>query len=355
MRHHGAVADHLDVERSYERAVDALLGDLLQHVLVDTHRDVEQALARLVEADAGRCGFVVLQDTPPPGQSPAVKPPPGVRTLRDVVHAKGPHIASLTALLGDALIAESFDGARQLAGAMAVPVATLGGEVFRGPAVIEGGARRDAHGILEMRGDIERRRDELTQIAADAHRLANEMFGLDLAIANAENDLADRVDEQHAQEKLIVGFEGQVARYDDELARLTRRLQVVETERRRAGEEEQTAERRREEAAAAIVEYEAQQRGAEGKLGDVMAHLSARREEAEAAMRLVTEARTEQATFSERVAGLETEVGRLEEGARELESRIAAREAEMQRAEVRRIELRASITDTERTPGSRRP
>ncbi len=35
VRRHGAVADHLTVERSFERAVDALLGDTLQHVVVD--------------------------------------------------------------------------------------------------------------------------------------------------------------------------------------------------------------------------------------------------------------------------------------------------------------------------------
>ena len=118
-----------------------------------------------------------------------------------------------------------------------MPVATLAGEVFRGPAVIEGGARRDAHGILEMRGDIERRRDELKQAAADVHHLSNEMLGLDLVIGQAEHALAERVDELHAQEKLIVAGEGQMARHEDDLARLTRRLHVVETERRQAGEE----------------------------------------------------------------------------------------------------------------------
>jgi chromosome segregation protein len=77
-----------------------------------------------------------------------------------------------------------------------------------------------------------------------------------------------------------------------------------------------------------------------------MAHLTARREEAEAATRLVTEARTEQATLSERVAGLQTEIVRLEEGADELEARIAVRQEEMQRAEARRLELRQTITET---------
>ena len=33
----GSVADYLEVEPKYERAVEACLGDLLQHVIVPTH------------------------------------------------------------------------------------------------------------------------------------------------------------------------------------------------------------------------------------------------------------------------------------------------------------------------------
>ena len=55
---HGAVADHLTVERSFERAVDALLGDRLQYVIVDHAAAVSAALALAEERNAGRCGFV---------------------------------------------------------------------------------------------------------------------------------------------------------------------------------------------------------------------------------------------------------------------------------------------------------
>ena len=64
-------------------------------------------------------------------------------------------------------------------------------------------------------------------------------------------------------------------------------------------------------------------------------------------MRLVTEARTEQAALIERSAALDTEVARLEDGARELEERITGRRADIARTEVRREELRTSIRETE--------
>ncbi len=45
----GAVADYLEVDRRYERAVEALLGDLLQHVVVPTHEHAAAGVQLLRE------------------------------------------------------------------------------------------------------------------------------------------------------------------------------------------------------------------------------------------------------------------------------------------------------------------
>ena len=55
----GAVADFIDVEPRYERAVEACLGDLLQHILVERLEHVSAGLKLIRQEDAGRCGFVV--------------------------------------------------------------------------------------------------------------------------------------------------------------------------------------------------------------------------------------------------------------------------------------------------------
>ena len=59
----GALADVIEVEPRYERAVEACLGDLLQHVLVRRHEHAAAGLALVREKDAGRCGFVVVGAT----------------------------------------------------------------------------------------------------------------------------------------------------------------------------------------------------------------------------------------------------------------------------------------------------
>jgi chromosome segregation protein len=345
VRHHGAVADHLDVERSYERAVDALLGDLLQHVVVDTHGDVDAGLARLAEADAGRCGFLVVEDANALPPAAPVIVPGGARALRDVARAKGPFGAAIDRLLGHALIVESIEHARSLARVVTAPIATRTGEVFRGAGLIEGGARRDVHGILEMRGDIDSLREEVRGLESEVTRLSTEVAAIDAAVATTETERIASLEERHDREKRNVGLEAQAARSADDVQRLTRRLDVVGTERRRADEEEQTAERRREEAVTTIAAYETQQRGAEARFDDVMGRLQAAREAAEAVLRLVTDARTEHATLGERTSGLEAEVARLEGACHELDERLNGRRADVQRTEVRREELRGSVRE----------
>ena len=114
VRRRGAVADHLVVERSFERAVDALLGELLQHVLVDRAGGRRTRRSTLLAGtNAGRCGFLVLAEAH--GAAPAVsaaRRSAGARALASVVRATGPHAKAVLRVLPGALIVDSFDAAR---------------------------------------------------------------------------------------------------------------------------------------------------------------------------------------------------------------------------------------------------
>jgi chromosome segregation protein len=264
------------------------------------------------------------------------------------VRAVGPHAAVGSSLLGRALVVESVADARAIAATASVPVVTRQGEVFRGLGLVEGGSRRDARGILETRAEVEALGERVKAGSGEVAGMTATLADLDAAIAAGAVALAAMGTEQHEHEKRLVALEAQATRAGDDRVRVTRRLEVVATERARAEEERTAAAARGDEAAAAIETHEAQQRDAQGSLDQVFARLQAARGEAEARLRLVTESRTEQAALVERVAALDTEVARLDDAARELEARIAARTAEIQRTETRRTDLSASLVETER-------
>jgi chromosome segregation protein len=90
--HLGAVADYLEVSPGYERAIEACLGEVLQHVVVRTHEQALAGLELIRRQSAGHCGFLVLEQGQE-GRSALERPRAGVKglvELFEVVTVNGP-------------------------------------------------------------------------------------------------------------------------------------------------------------------------------------------------------------------------------------------------------------------------
>jgi chromosome segregation protein len=345
VEHAGPLADHLDVERGYERAAEACLGDLLQHVLVRTHADAAAGLR--VAANAGRCGFVITEEDASVS-APVSQPPDGMTPLSTVVRVLGPYEAAVRAAIGAAWIADDFDAAAVAARTTPFPVVTRAGEVFRGALVVSGGARAQARGILATKNEIKDLRDRVASERAELARDTASVEAATIRIAAAEAAIAALVDEQHRQEKAIVEFELRLAQAGDEAVRVGRRQEQVGLERRRAAEEREALEAREAEARESIRRLESEQKAADERFTAAQRRLFAAREAMEARARVVAERTAESAALAERASALIAEVRRIEEASAELELRCAARQEELARNVGRRAELEAAVSDAGR-------
>ena len=344
----GAVADYLDVDSRYERAVEACLGDLLQHVIVERHDQAAAGLSLVREQDAGRCGFVVI-DPGSNGYHPQqLMRAPGITPVADVLRVVGPHATTIHKVLPEAYVAESFDHAVSFSRQTAAVVATLDGDVFRGPHLVTGGAKVESRGILATRREIKELQDRLGADREALRRLSAEAESLDLAIAQATTAIAALTSEQHRLEKEIVAFDAQLVRSNEDVARLGRKGEVIAMERRRAEEERAALEARRAEAEASIGRLDQEQQHAEARLAAAQRQLADGRETVASLNVRAAEARATHAGLLERVAALATEVLRLEEAARELELRIESRQAEREQTRTTREQLLAAIEEGER-------
>jgi chromosome segregation protein len=343
----GAVADYLDVDSRYERAVEACLGDLLQHVIVERHDQAAAGLSLVREQDAGRCGFVVIDPGSNgfhPNQSLQA---PGITPVSEVLRVVGPHATTIHKVIPEAYVAESFDHAVTFSRQTSAVIATLEGDVFRGPHLVAGGAKVESRGILATRREIKELRDRIDADREALERLANEAAGLELTIAQATSAIAALTAEQHRLEKDVVGHNAQVARSGEDVARLMRKGEVIALERRRAEEERAALEARRVEAEAAIGRLDDEQRQAEVRLGDAQRRLSEGRDAVAALSAHAAEARALHAGLVERAAALAGEVQRLEEAARELETRIDSRGRELENTRTTREQLLVAIEEGE--------
>jgi chromosome segregation protein len=354
----GAIADFIEVEPKYERAVEACMGDLLQHVLVERLEHVSAGLKLIRQEDAGRCGFVVGRpdgptEGPHEGSSPGfltkvphegsargfftrvlhggstgvphggpTEVPAGTVALSSVVRVGGPFPQAVQAVMGGALIAESFETAARIAPTVPYPVATLDGDVFRGRHVVTGGEKTESRGILATKREIKELREKIAASRAALEQLINDTAGFEQAIAHATAAIAGLSAEFHRQEKAIVGVEGQSERAAADEFRIRQHNELVATEISRVREEIAGLDARQLEATESIARLGEQKITADLALAETQRLLAAARDTAETLSRKAGEARAAHAGLVERSAGALAEVSRMEEAAAELERRV---------------------------------
>ena len=288
----GALADFIEVEPRYERAVEACLGDLLQHILVERLEHVSAGLQLIRQENAGRCGFIVGN---PDGSATvhhdgsttvhhagstevhhggSTEVPAGFMSLSSVVRVGGPFPAAIQAVMGGALIAESFDAAARIAPTVSFPIATIDGDVFRGRHVVTGGEKAESRGILATKREIKELREKIAESTAALDQLIADTAGFEQTIAHATAAIAGLSSEVHRQEKEIVGVEGQARRAADDEARVQQRSDLVATEISRVTEEIAALDARQAEARESIARLNEQKVTSEQRLNE--AQLAAR-------------------------------------------------------------------------------
>ena len=342
--HHGSVADYLETDRVYERAVEAALGDLLQAVLVPSLDVSRTALEFVRRRGLGRSSFIVVEGGSSAPQD-AEPWPDGLRPLSAVIRATGPHADVVRELTAGAWVAESGEVAAAAARHVNGFVATLGGDVFRGGRIVTGGARAEARGILATKREIKELRDQLTTEQAELERVVAEASLYESRISAAEEAVSVVAGALHEQEKGAIGDDLQQSRALDELDRVSRKLELIANERRKAEEERQALDARERDARASIDTLESERQAVDSWLVEVQRRVLEAREAAADQARRLAEAKARHAALEERAAALGTDVGRLETALADLDERIAGRRADLDRAHQLRERLDHAVGD----------
>ncbi len=348
----GSVADYLDVEPKYERAVEACLGDLLQHVIVSSHQQAQAGIDLIRQENVGRCGFVVLEgaDQTVSGFSRTVSGaselPDGLIPLHSVLRISGPHAGAIDAAMPDGFIADDLGAALNAASVTSSCIATLAGDIVRGRMLVSGGGKDEGRAILGIKREIKELRDRIAGEEAERDQSVSDVAALETRIAQASNALSAVTADLHREEKAIIGLDLQLQRSADDLQKVQKKFELLEIERRGADEQRQGLEARQREARESIARLEQEQRAADEKLSQAQHRLGDARESLQALARRAAEAKASYATLVERSSALDAEVVRLEESNRDLEARVGAAETSGADLERKSASLKRLIDET---------
>jgi len=349
----GLVADVVSAPPEYEGAIEAVLGERLQYVIVESHSQGVEAIDFLKSAAEGRASLIPLARLRPAERSPAeaLRDSPGfVAACLDVVRFEPAYEQVARFLLGDAVIVKDLPSAIDLwqSTSHAGTLVTLDGEVLDPYGVVTGGPLEgEGHGALQRRREVQELEDTVRQfeaefaLAQERHRnLQMRVLQLEVALKNLDRDGRDK-------DLAVLEQEKDLARVGEELERLAARVGQLEAER--AALEEGLAglsneeEEHRVEAATA----EAEQSRAEERAREASAEADAVRAQTDAVTAQLMNLKVKVAADTERRESMAAALRRIEEARREVEERRGRIFAALSEANARAAELRGRIEGTE--------
>src|SRR5438094_2097189 len=206
----GTVADLLEVPAGMERAIEAVLGERLQWVVVERFEHARAAVEYLRAHSLGAATFLPLEHLPPPP-----RPQPDANGVRWVARTVAASSLSLVHhLLGQVAIVEHLDQAEALwrrNGVVATYV-TPAGEVLGPTGRLHGGGQAPAaegeHSLLARKRRVRELDDEVGRVSTGADatqgqvaRLGTEVSAVREQVAGIERTLHAREAERLAGEK----------------------------------------------------------------------------------------------------------------------------------------------------------
>ncbi len=228
LRLKGLLADAIETNRGFEKAVEAALGDKLQYILVESHNAGMEAVEYLKRTGAGRASFAPVNETrqiSAPVTVPAGVGFDGAKELITEVRVSGEFRSVVNSLLGDVLVAEDLSGAIDLwrqcfACGLYKTVVTPDGDAVAANGVITGGWGA-GEGLLQKKSEIKNIRAVAASLETKMLSAETELNSSRRALTAAKSLLEEKKEKLHAVEIDRLNVEAGVKTLEDEVLRLT--------------------------------------------------------------------------------------------------------------------------------------
>ena len=199
----GLVAEMIQVEPKYEQAIEAVLADKLQYIIVERQQDGKDAIDYLKVRAKGRSSFIPLKDLNGNGLNSSHK---GFPLLRDLVSASDPYKPLINHLLGNAVLVDNLDQAMSLwaGNGKNECLVTLEGDVVDSTGVISGGKlAHHSHGLLARKREIKELKQRVIECRENVVTLTAKLKEIEDEFENQKTSLNDLEEEKwDSQEKI---------------------------------------------------------------------------------------------------------------------------------------------------------
>jgi chromosome segregation protein len=348
---HGLVADMIETDPQYEIAIEAVLGERLQYVVVDSQTDSLKAIDYLKTKSGGRSTFV-------PKKPREIKSEPFIKNGHSGVIGSALNIVRYHEnygdvaqyLLSDVVVVDTMDTALYLwqKNGMHKTIVTLSGEIVDPWGAVTGGAvEAVGTGMLTKRREIKDLEHEVAELTVTSAKLKAELSSVDASIetdGKIEADLSRLIHSMEIdfvnREKDRLGIRDEISRYDDRIKALT-----AETAERSALRLDLTADI--DTASDILRNLETGHSNAQASVESLQAELALQKEALESARSAITDVRMSIAALQEKQASASRSLAAFRQTETDLVERLTRRESEISGIAQKISELESSIVEAE--------
>ena len=334
----GLVADHIQVPREYETAVEAVLGDKLQYVVVKSQTDGIRAIDYLKSASLGRGSFIPLE----------VRPHISGASLAEHEHLQEavPLIERITVqedcraiineLLGDVLLIPNLGSGISLwrQNGFCGTFVTPEGDIISPSGILTGGSGNGVdRGILRNRREITELTEEIARLQTELQQEQEERKKNLSRIAQWEEELLRLRSQVHLTELRINGLRKDIERYEGEQRQIKDRLKALQFNRENLAAEAAEARGKISQNEEEMKSVEAREASLDAAMADDRKRGEELRNDLEQRERDLTERKVLLASLEEKWEADRRALARLEASLGDHTREIAARKADAEACE----------------------
>ena len=314
----GTVADLLDVPPGLEPAVEAVLGDRLQWVIVERFEHAREALAYLEREGAGAATLVSLETIASSNHREAPAEDPEITWAERLVGGARPELVQH--LLGHVGVVTHLDVAERLWRRPGFPVTyvTRTGEVLSPSGALTGGRRQNErqandHSLLGRKRALRQLSEELGDLARQAEEQQGRLHVLEREVESLRGRQDVLQVSVHAHETARLTGEKDLEAARREAERVLRHLDTLEVEGRQLAGESATAQQELGSLEERMARVAAREGEIEREMSALRTALETDQAEEASIVARATACRVDLATVLERVEALGREIDSLGE------------------------------------------
>jgi chromosome segregation protein len=227
----GITADIIEATSTYQVAVDAVLGEALQYIIVKNQTDGKAAIDYLKSMQAGRSGFIPMEMITSNNAVLSFNMEPQRRLLHHVNIKSGfENVANF--LLGNVLVADDIDTALKMVpkNDSSVTVVTLAGEIVTSLGIMVGGSQDKLSGILAKKQELKELKGQVKILDHKLEKARNHQIKLEENLRDIEIELQKNIRKKSETSQIETETEKEIYRLTEDLKHAERHLDIVQLE-----------------------------------------------------------------------------------------------------------------------------